>query len=76
MAFNLYSSFKNLLPSSPVSVVTVIITLPDGNSQVRTSDGITITVGGDSVEAGNKAYVKDGAITSVAPNITTVRVEI
>lgn len=76
MSLNIYSQFKSLLPSSPVSSVYVSTVLTNGNSQVITSDGVTITVRGDSVAAGNRAYVKDGVITGIAPNIATVRIDV
>tara|TARA_R110002124_G_scaffold47290_1_gene140914 strand:+ start:16652 stop:16882 length:231 start_codon:yes stop_codon:yes gene_type:complete len=76
MSLNVYSSFKALLPKSPVTSVEVTTVLTNGNSQVRTSDGVTITVSGDSVNVGERAYIKDGAITGKAPNITTVRVNV
>lgn len=76
MSLNIYSQFKSLLPSSPVSSVQVITVLTNGNSQVKTSDGVNIIVRGDSVASGNRAYVKDGAITGIAPNIATVRIDV
>lgn len=76
MSLNIYSAFNKLMPSTPKSTVEVLAVLTNGNSQVRTSNGVTITVSGDSVTAGNRAYVIDGSIVGAAPSIITTRVNI
>lgn len=76
MSLNIYSAFNKLMPSTPKSTVEVLVVLTNGNSQVRTSNGVTITVSGDSVTAGNRAYVIDGSIVGAAPSIITTRVNI
>lgn len=69
MATNVFQRFKQLLPASPLLIVTVDTVNPDGTSTVMTAAGGSMRVFGDGVTAGNKAFVKDGRIEDEAPDL-------
>ncbi len=73
---NAYSNFQNLLGRSPIQVVTITTVNSNGTSQATTPSGATITVKGDTVTAGNNAFIRDSEIIRQAPNLTPVTVTI
>lgn len=76
MATNLWARFLRLLPGSRMYVVTVVTVNNDGTSTVTTSSGGAMRVIGTTVAATKKAYVKDGAIVSEAPNLQHYEIEV
>lgn len=70
MATNPWARFKRLIPQTPLTIVTVYSVGTDGTSIVTTSSGGSMRVFGTSVTAGNKAYIRAGAIVGPAPNLT------
>jgi len=76
MATNLWARFRRLLPGNPLIVVTVVSVNNDGTSTVTTSAGGAMRVLGTGVAATKKAYVKDGAIISEAPNLQHYEIEV
>ena len=76
MATNLWARFRKMLPGSRMVVVTVVTVNNDGTSTVTTSSGGAMRVLGTGVEATKKAYVKDGAIVSEAPNLQHYEIEV
>lgn len=76
MTNNAYSQFQNLIPKSATTVVTITAINADGTSTCTTLSGTVIRVAGDSVAAGQKAYIKDGAILRQAPNLPITEVTI
>lgn len=53
-----------------MTVVTILSVNSDGTSSAETLGGITITVNGDNVVAGKKAFVRGGEIVREAPDLT------
>ena len=68
---NLWRSFRQLLPQARTIVVTVDAVNGDGTSTVSTQSGSTLVVQGDSVAAGNKAFVREKEIVGDAPSLPT-----
>lgn len=66
----IYSQFQSLVSTPGLTVVTILTVNSDGTSRAETLGGTTITVDGDSVAAGNKAFVRNGEIVREAPNLT------
>lgn len=73
---NSYSQFQKLLPTSSIDVVTITVDNGDGTSQAQTLSGATITVKGDSVGVGLKAFIRGGEIVRQAPDHSIVQVSI
>ncbi|MBO9484298.1 hypothetical protein [Salinisphaera sp. G21_0] len=48
----------------------------NGTSQAMLRDGSVITVKGDSVDVGKKAFIQDGEIKGTAPSLPIYEVEI
>lgn len=67
---NLFTQFQNLSSSPAMTVVTILSVNSDGTSSAETLGGITITVNGDNVVAGKKAFVRGGEIVREAPDLT------
>jgi len=76
MAVNVWSRFKDLLPGSPLIIVTVDSVNSDGTSTVSTAAGGSMRVLGTSVAAAHKAFVKNNEIIDEAPNLPHSDVEI
>jgi hypothetical protein len=57
-------------------IVTVAAVNSDGTSTVTTSGGGAMRVLGTGVASGKKAYVKDGAVVSEAPNLPHYEIEV
>ena len=66
---NRFRQLKDLLDTDTVDIVTVSSVEADGTSTVQDLAGNTYTVRGDSVPAGQKAYVKGGIIQGAAPSL-------
>lgn len=75
MATNLWARFRRLIAESPTVIVTVTTVGADGTSLVTTAGGGTMRVIGTEVAAGNKAFVRDGAIIGPAPNLPYYELE-
>lgn len=67
---NLFTNFQNLIPSSSTTVVTIQSINSDGTSTGATLGGVVITINGDSVAVGKKAFVRAGEIVREAPDLT------
>lgn len=66
---NIFTQFQSLLPSTSLTVVTVNTINNDGTSSVTTLSGTDIIVSGDSVQVGQKAFVRNGEIVRKAPDL-------
>ncbi len=66
---NLWRQFQRLLPRERTIIVTVDANNGDGTSTVTTQTGSTLVVEGEGVAAGDKAFVKERAITGPAPDL-------
>ena len=61
---------------SSTDVVTITSVTGDGTSKALTLSGSAITVKGDSVSAGNKAFIRNNEIVRQAPSHAIVEVSI
>jgi len=68
---NLWRQFQRLLPQSRTTVVTIDANNGDRTSTASTETGATLVVQGESVAAGNKAFVRDREIVGQAPDLPT-----
>lgn len=75
MATNLWARFRRLIADSPTVIVTVTTVNADGTSLVTTAGGGTMRVLGTDIAAGEKAYVRDGAIIGEAPDLPYYELE-
>lgn len=74
---NLYRALLDLLPQSPLQTATVIAVDNSANtSLVQWDGGSTQSVRGVSVPVGGRAFIRDGAIESTAPNLVFETIEI
>ena len=73
---NAFTRFQGFIAPSPTDVVTITSNNGDGTSQATTPSGSAITVKGESVTAGNNAFVRDSEIIRQAPNLTPVTVNV
>ncbi len=58
-----------LNPAPRRSIVEVLTVNADGSSVVQFNNGSVVTVRGSSVAEGEKAFLVDGEIRGVAPNL-------
>ena len=66
---NVFNKFQSLTPRSITTVVTVTAKNGDGTSNATTLAGTPVIVIGESVNVGDKAYVRNGEITRKAPSL-------
>lgn len=72
---NAYNRFQTLLGKDSIDVVQ-ITSIGSGVSTATTLSGSTITVRGESVSVGQKAFIRGGEIIRQAPNLTPTQVSI
>lgn len=73
---NVYNRFQSLLGKSTIDVVEITALNGDGTSNCSTLSGGTVTVKGESVSVGQKAFIREGEIIRQAPNLTVIQVSI
>ena len=73
---NAFNRFQSLVGKSSTDVVTITANNGDGTSSATTLSGASVIVKGESVTAGNKAFVRNSEIIRKAPNLTVVEVGI
>ncbi|WP_263080049.1 hypothetical protein [Endozoicomonas sp. Mp262] len=73
---NIWQKFKALIPEGSRTIVTITANNSNGTSQAELRDGSVVTVKGESVEAGQKAFVQDGEIKGSAPELAQYEVEV
>ena len=66
---NIWQQFKALMPEGVRVVATITANNKNGTSQAQLRDGSVITVKGESITAGQKAFVQDGEIKNAAPEL-------
>lgn len=72
---NIWRKFRELIPSDPLQVGTVIAV--NGNeATVQKLDGGVLSVRGTGYAVNSKVYFRAGLIESAAPNLTQVNIEI
>ena len=73
---NIWQQFKALIPDGVRVVATVKANNGNGTSQAELRDGSTITVKGESVGVGGKAFIQDGEIKGTTPDLAQYEVEV
>ena len=73
---NIWQQFKALLPDGVRVVATITANNGNGTSQAELRDGSVITVKGESVAAGQKAFIEDGIVKGTAPNLVQYNVDV
>ncbi|WP_419833478.1 hypothetical protein [Endozoicomonas atrinae] len=73
---NIWQQFKALLPESIRVIATIAANNGNGTSQATLRDGSVITVKGESISAGQMAFIQDGEIKGTAPSLAQYEVEV
>ena len=73
---NIWRRFKELLPAGSRTVVSIIANNGNGTSQGRLRDGSTVTLKGEAVMTGGKAFVLNGEVKGTAPDLAQYDVEV
>ncbi len=73
---NAFNRFQNLLGKSTIDVVTITVQHGNGTSQALTLAGSTVTIKGETVSVGQKAFIRDSEIIRQAPSLTVVEVSV
>ncbi|MDP2808682.1 MAG: hypothetical protein Q8O34_00870 [Rhodocyclaceae bacterium] len=72
---NPWKRFEKLLPASPLDVGTVVAH-QTGNSRVQLPAGDVIWAKGTPVTAGGMAYIREGEVVGLAPNLEVVEMDV
>ena len=73
---NIWQQFKALIPQGVRVVATITANNGNGTSQAELRDGSVITVKGESVGIGQKAFVQSGEVKGAAPDLAQYDVEV
>ncbi len=73
---NIWQQFKALIPDDVRVVATITANNGNGISQAELRDGSVITVKGESVEVGEKAFIQDGEIKGEVPDLAQYEAEV
>ncbi len=73
---NIWQQFKALIPEGVRVVVTITANNGNGTSQAELRGGSVITVKGESVNVGEKAFLQDGEIRGTAPSLAQYEYEV
>lgn len=73
---NIWQQFRALIPEGARVVATIKKHNGNGTCQAELRDGSVITVKGESVSVGEKAFIKDGEIRGIAPDLAHYEVEV
>ncbi len=73
---NIWQQFKALIPEGMRVIATITANNGNGTSQAELRDGSVITVKGESVAEGQKAFIQNGEIKGVAPSLVQYEVEV
>ncbi|WOG29897.1 hypothetical protein [Endozoicomonas sp. 8E] len=66
---NIWQQFKALIPEGSKVIATITLLNGNGTSQARLRDGSIVTVKGDSVGVGQKAFIQGGEVKGSAPDL-------
>ena len=66
---NIWQQFKALIPEGVRVDTTIIANNGNGTSQAELRDGSVITVKGESVGVGERAFIQNGEIKGTAPGL-------
>ncbi len=72
---NIWQQFKALIPEGIRVVATITANNGNGTSQAMLRDGSVITVKGEYVGVGEKAFILDGAVKGTAPDLAQYEAE-
>ncbi|MGO0307893.1 hypothetical protein ACTL6P_15030 [Endozoicomonas acroporae] len=73
---NIWQQFKALIPEGGRVVATITANNGNGTSQAELRNGSVITVKGESVAGGLKAFIQGGEIKGTAPDLAQYEVEV
>ncbi len=73
---NIWQHFKALIPEGVRVVATITSNNGNGTSQAELRNGSVITVKGESISAGQKAFIQNGEVRGVAPSLVQYDVEV
>ncbi|WBA82898.1 hypothetical protein [Endozoicomonas sp. GU-1] len=73
---NIWQQFKALIPEGVRVVATIAANNGNGTSQAELRDGSVITVKGETVNVGEKAFILDGEIKGTASSMAQYEVEV
>lgn len=73
---NIWQQFKSLIPERGRVIATITTNNGNGTSQAELRDGSVITVKGNSVAVGDKAFVQGEDIKGTAPSLAQYEVEV
>ncbi|WP_257285648.1 hypothetical protein [Endozoicomonas sp. SESOKO1] len=73
---NIWQQFKALIPEGVRVVATITANNGNGTSQATLRDGSVITVKGESVGDGERAFIQDGEVKGTAPDLAQYEVEV
>ncbi len=66
---NIWQQFKALIPDGVRVIATITANNGNGTSQAELRDGSVITVKGESVGVGERAFIQNGEIKGTAPSL-------
>lgn len=73
---NIWQQFKALIPEGSRTVVTITANNGNGTSQAQMRDGTMVAVRGESVGAGQKAFITGGEVLGTAPELAQYEAEV
>ena len=73
---NLYQALRDLLPTAPLLVASVVSINPDNTTTVQFPGGNQQRVRGAGATVGSQVFVRDGVIEGAAPALSTLTIEV
>ena len=73
---NIWQQFKSLVPEGARTVVTITANNGNGTSAATLRDGTVVVVKGESVGAGQKAFVRGGEVKGTAPELVQYEADV
>ncbi len=73
---NIWQRFKALIPEGVRIVATITGHNGNGTSQAELRDGSVITVKGESISVGQKAFIQDSEIKGTVPSLAEYEAEV
>ncbi|MCW7551826.1 hypothetical protein NX722_04055 [Endozoicomonas gorgoniicola] len=73
---NIWQQFKSLIPEGGRTVVTITANNGNGTSTATLRDGTVVMVKGETVGAGQKAFVQGGEVKGAAPELAQYEAEV
>ncbi len=73
---NIWQQFKALIPEGVRIVANITANNGNGTSQAKLRDGSVITVKGEGVSVGQKAFIQNGEVKGAAHSLAQYEVEV